>query len=503
MATGQEARPTRREFLRAVGAAGAVASVVGATGLRLPGGGERGMLHAPPPVEGPGLPTTAFMDPLWDPDLGLIRTPFDQGGPIVRETAWYANGLLTRNGPGDLQRATVALETVASFQYDAPGQPYHGSFRRAPDEPPFPPDPAREFLEFDPNWRQFIGTALALAVERHGDELGTLRATLEHAIDLAVEGERAARVQADYSNIAIMQAWLLAYTGSKREGEALARTIMRRYRRAGALDEYNSPTYDGVALYGLRLWRDEPPTRVFADLGDELYDDLWRDIGALYHPGLRNLAGPYSRAYGMSLGSYASLVGLWIWEVVGTEQAPFPSLAEPFAHAADACFGPMVGLFDGAVPAAVQDRLLAFSGPHRVRAGTGGPKGWTATSWLAEWGMAGGWSGPPVGIGGQQIVPGTVHWAHGWIRVRNPLGGVDATAMPDCLDVEVNAPGPATVTVGIPGLDPSTMAGNPWILPGLKVQVNDSSPLGPPRATLEGVEVGFGPGSFRLDVEPI
>ena len=502
MTTGQGAQPNRREFLRAVGAAGAVASVVGVTGLRLPGRGERVIMQTPAPVEGPGPATTAFMDPLWNPAAGLIHPPFDAGAPLVRETAWYANGLLTRNGPGDLKRAAIALETVASKQYDAPGEPYHGSFARTADDPPAPPSPAREFLEFDPNWRQFIGTALALAVERHGNELGTLRPKLEHSIDLAVAGERPDRVQPDYSNIAIMHAWLLAHTGSKREGEQLARAIAKRYRRAGALDEYNSPTYDGVALYGLRLWRDEPPTRVFSDLGDQLYDDVWRNIGALYHAGLRNMAGPYSRAYGMDLRRYANLVGLWIWAVVGTEQAPFPSLAGPFDHAADACFGPMVGLFEGAVPATVHDRLVAFPGPHQVRAGVPGKKGWTATTWLTEWGTSGGWAGAPVAIGGEQIVPGTVHWAGGWIRVRNAQGGVDAKAMPDCLDVDVNAPGPATVTVGIPGLDPATMATNPWKLPGLNVQVNDSSPLGPPRVTLEGVEVDFGPGHFRLDVEP-
>ena len=161
-------------------------------------------------VEGPGPATTAFMDRLWDPDLGLLHAPFERGRPPVRETAWYALGLLARGLPGDRERATVALETVVSKQYDAPGEPFHGSFARAAGDPPTPPAPAREFLEFDPNWRQFIGTALAIAVARHGTELGTRRAHVEHAIELAVAGERPDRVQPDYSNIAIMHAWLLA-----------------------------------------------------------------------------------------------------------------------------------------------------------------------------------------------------------------------------------------------------------------------------------------------------
>ena len=500
MTTGPGAQPNRRDFLRAVGGVGAAASVFAVTGAGLSRREDRPMATAPAPVDGPGPATTAFMDPLWDPDVGLIRTPFDQGPPLVRETSWYALGLLTRDGPGDRKRAGTALETVLGKQYDAPGQPFHGSFARYADDPPVPPANAREFIEFDPNWRQFIGTALAVAVERYGKELGSLRGGLDHAVELAVAGERPDRIKADYSNIAIMQAWLLAHTGSKRDGEALARAIARRYRRANGLDEYNSPTYDGVALYGLRLWRDEPPTRVFAALGDELYDALWHNIGTLYHAGLRNLAGPYSRAYGMDLRSYASLVGLWIWSVVGTAQAPFPSLAGPFDHAADACFGPMVGLFDGAVPAVVHERLAAFPGPHQARAGVRGK--WTATSWLTEWGMAGGYAGAPVRVGGEQIVPGTVHWAGGWIRVRNPLGGIDAKAMPDCLDVDVHAPGPAVVTVGVPGVDPAVVAGKQWALPGVGITVNDSLPVGLPRVTAEGVDLDFAPGHFRLDIEP-
>ena len=269
---------------------------------------------------------------------------------------------------------------------------------------------------------------------------------------------------------------------------------------AGSLDEHNSPTYDGIALYGLHLWRDEPPTPVFADLGDQLATAVWRDIGARYHAGLRNLVGPYSRAYGMDLRSYANVVGLWIWAAVGAERAPFPDLATPFDHAADACFGPMVGLFDGAVPDDVRARLLAFPGPHEVGAGV--PGEWSATSWLTEDVMAGAHAGSPVSMGGHQIVPVTVHWAGGWIRVRNRHGGVDAEAMPGRIEGTVHGPGPAVLTVGVLGLDPATLATERWWLPGLDVTLWTAGENGPPRVTANGVALGLPRGPFRLDVEP-
>jgi hypothetical protein len=451
-------------------------------------------------VEGPGPATTAFMDGLWEPDLGLIRFPFEQGPPPVRETSWYALGLLTRDAPGDQKRALTAIETVVSKQYDAPGEVYHGSYARYAGDPPVPPPPVREFVEFDPNWRQFIGTALALAVLRYGERLGSLRTDVERSIELAATGEPNGRVQPDYSNIALMHAWLLAHTGSRREGEALARAIARRYRRAGALDEYNSPTYDGVALYGLALWRDEPPTRVFADLGDTLYDALWHDVAGVYHADLRNVAGPYSRAVGMDLRTYANLVGLWIWAAIGRGRAPFPSLSGPVEHAGDVCFGPLVDLFAGAVPTDVHRTLDEFQGPRRVRVGVDGS--WVSTSWLGQDVMVGGHTGPAVRVGGQQIHPATVHWQGGWIKVRGN-GRIDAVARKQRLDVSIATPGPATVTIGVPGLDAAVIGDKGWELPGLDVKVAaDKSPLGAPRVTAEGVELDYPPTELRLDVDP-
>ena len=104
----------------------------------------------------------AWMDRYWDEAAGLFRVPddalYERGqvgvtAHLVRETAWYALGLLLRDGPGDRVRASRAIDTVLTYQFDAPGQPYHGTWYRFPQEPP---DNPIVWRDYDPNWREFI-----------------------------------------------------------------------------------------------------------------------------------------------------------------------------------------------------------------------------------------------------------------------------------------------------------------------------------------------------------
>jgi hypothetical protein len=55
----------------------------------------------------------------------------------------------------------------------------------------------------------------------------------------------------------------------------------------------------------------------------------WRDIGQFYHAGLRNLAGPFTRACGIDMLHYINLTGLWIWEAIGRDLAPFSMPDQP------------------------------------------------------------------------------------------------------------------------------------------------------------------------------
>src|SRR5438105_290351 len=90
----------------------------------------------------------AWMDHLWDENAGLLWSPGDVSNMMVsrhaedhmvRETIWYALGLLMRSDSGDTERALQAISAVLDNQFDQPGKVYHGTFRRAPEEP-HPPE---------------------------------------------------------------------------------------------------------------------------------------------------------------------------------------------------------------------------------------------------------------------------------------------------------------------------------------------------------------------------
>lgn len=100
---------------------------------------------------------------IWDTDAESVNRAVRAGRRhLVRETSWYAVGLLLRNRPGDVERAIQAIESVLRQQIDEPEQPYDGTFQRSPEEPHPPARYAQLFVQYDPNWREFIGTTFAV-----------------------------------------------------------------------------------------------------------------------------------------------------------------------------------------------------------------------------------------------------------------------------------------------------------------------------------------------------
>ena len=137
----------------------------------------------------------SWMDGLYDERAALLWNPPDleAGSPrtrhMVRESGWYALGLLARGGRGDVERASRTLEAIVDAQYDAEGCIWHGTFARAPEES-HPPADAREWVHYDPNWRQFIGTTIVQVLRSHAQALpDRLVERLEQAVELAVVGE--------------------------------------------------------------------------------------------------------------------------------------------------------------------------------------------------------------------------------------------------------------------------------------------------------------------------
>lgn len=487
------------------------------------------MSGAHPDPSGLASETLAWSEQWFDPDRQLLWNPPGafEGMPerslhLVPQSAWYAVGLLARDAPGDVGRAHGVLGALCDLQYDEPGTVWHGTFARFA-EWPHPTVGAVEWEDYDPNWRQFCGTTFAVILHRLGDAIeADLRSRLEHAIDLAVVGEPSGRVEPGYTNIALMKAWLEADAGVRRgdpllaaAGETLGGSVVRLHDHHGTFEEYNSPTYYGIDLYALALWRALPPTDWFGTEGARLEVALWRDTARWYHAGLRNLCGPYTRSYGMDLHDYVGLVGLWAWAGAGRDLAPVPDLDDAFEHGHDLCLGPVVALLGAPLPEEMAAALAGFPGEHVVRQLVTDDPERVATAWLHDRVMAGGERHAGGWSAGWQYHPVTAHWAApdggvGWLRGLHD-GPTPADADPGTLRLTAHpnrAKGavPVSFRVRAPGVDPGAVTAGRWRLPGLDVQVATPAHLEAVDTRRDGLRILYQPGPeptpFELELRP-
>jgi hypothetical protein len=433
-----------------------------------------------------------WLDGYWDEQAGLLQAPDTYGTErvapgmrlhFVRETSYYALGLLSRGGQGDRERALRALTALLDNQFDMPAAPFHGTWRRAPEEPD-PPEDAVVWRDYDPNWREFIGTALLVLLGEHERRLpAEIVARIDRALQLAVAGTLARQVPASYTNIALMCAWLLDACGARfgrpewqARAEDYAEEIYALFARTGAFEEYNSPTYYGVDMAALVMWRARGVGPRLRERGAAMEAALWRDLARYYHAGLRNLAGPYDRSYGMDLRRYGGLIGLWIWLAVGRELAPFPDPARPFDHPWDFGAGPLYALLGVQAPADVLPHLRRFQGQRQVEQIIAEAPPRIATAWVGEHALLGGERGGGDRRNWKQFHPATLHWRMpdgdvGWARLRYP-GPADATAERDRLSISCMGDEQAIVfEVYAPGADAALQQATRWQLPGLAVRV--------------------------------
>ena len=474
---------------------------------------------------------TAWGDRWWDPDAGLLWNPDDafeelprgRSVHLVPQSAWYALGLLLRGGDGDVARSSRVLDAVLDTQYDAPGEVWDGTFARFL-EWPTPPADATIWVDYDPNWRQFIGTTFSLILRDLADGLDRgLLVRMEAAIRRAVDGEPEGRVPAWYSNIALMKAWLEVDHGTRAgraevvaAGEALAAEVVRLFDRHGAFDEFNSPTYYGIDLFALRLWRTRSSSPRLRGWGARLEAALWEDVARFTNAGLGNLAGPWSRSYGMDMRAYAAALGLWVWAALGRAAAPFPDVDGPFGHSHDLFLGAAAALLGADIPAAAAAELQALSGPRLVRRVIGDEPPRVATAWLEDTAMLGAETSGDGWSAWGQYHPVTVHWrapdgSLAWLRLRHraPVQAVagERTLTATCSPHPRHGPQPVVIEVLAAGLDVEALRAGRWSLPGLPAEVAAEAPLAGAEVQPDGVvrvryEPVAGPVRWRIDLLP-
>ena len=438
------------------------------------------------------LTSMTWMDHFWDEQAGLLWSPGDMPDPelythgnahTVRDSSWYALGLLLRDSPGDRERTARVLGAVLDNQFDAPDRVYHGTFRRSPEEAQ-PPAPPVEWKDYDPNWREFIMTTIAVILDEWEDRLPpSVIGRIDAAIPKAVAGALARGLRAGYTNISLMNAFMMCFAGWRlgqpewiKSGEVMGREIYRLFKQHETFEEYNSPTYYGVDLFALALWRGYSQSQLLRDMGKDMEAALWTDIGRYYHAGLRNIAGPYDRSYGMDMRRYAAVVAEWIWLVTGKERAPFPDIGSRFAHAHDFCFAPLPAVVGTQVPVLARYQLQSFQGERQVERTIADAPRRVVTAWLSDDIMLGAELSSGSKRGGPQFHPATVHWKAsasevGWMRLRHS-DPVDARATAGQLNIA--GTGELIFEIAAPGIAASAISADLWKLPGLTVHVETS-----------------------------
>ncbi|GAB6185412.1 hypothetical protein [Thermopirellula anaerolimosa] len=383
----------------------------------------------------------------------------------TRGAAYIALGLLWRDAPGDRLVAEKTLRWVLSMQYDdPPGSPRFGVWRTRPNE-----------TDHDPNWREFVGCGLCLIQELFADRLTEdLNSAIIVALDRAAEGAAARRVGPGYTNIALMNAFLLDWVARHHGRQDLSHTagerataVYRLFRQHGSFDEYNSPTYYGPDLMALSLWRQYASTAEMREMGAEMEAALWRDIAAFYHAGMKNLCGPYVRAYGVDMNRYCALLGLWIALTVDDPRlAPWPSPPSA-SHRGERIYGPIFALLGSCVPDDALPHLRSFQGPRNLERRFDNTE---VRAVLAEdWMMGAG----ALRRSWDQHHPAVIHWIQtetGWVRWLSLSGlsiGVTPEIVGDSLILK-RAEGSDTMEFYINnfGLHDDAITADRWTLPG-------------------------------------
>jgi hypothetical protein len=320
----------------------------------------------------------------------------------------------------------------------------------------------------------------------------TLVKEIDEALRKAIRGALTRNLSASYTNIALMHAFLLLFAGERfnepgwiRVGEGFAREVYHLFARHEAFAEFNSPTYYGIDLYALGLWRTYATSLPLQQLGTEMEVALWKDVALMYHAGMKNMAGPFDRSYGMDMQQYATTIGMWIWMEVGREAAPFPDIAQPFEHSHDFCIAPCYVAVDVKVPDEALLHLQAFQGERQVERTISLEPRRVATAWIGQRILLGGEETDYSEPASNQFHPATLHWnsvenSIGWIRLVYTTP-VNAHAEKDSVAISASTQGGDSSALVFQIYAPSRAADaiqqHLWQLPGLTAHIETNARL--------------------------
>lgn len=231
---------------------------------------------------------------------------------------------------------------MASRQLHCPNRhARYGDYQQEPEEP-YPGSasyPPKIYGTWDPNTRGFVGTTLVMCMEEFPHILSKdTQKLIVESLHNATKGDEYRFGHLDklkdnlypsYSNPAIMRALTSGWTGRRlndknitNSAERDAKDIIDLFDLHGTLSEFNSATYTGVSLFGLVLWSKYlPKDSVMAQNAPRMVATTWDTVSQMWHPGMKNIAGPWDRSYGYDMNRYVALMGMWIWTLIGKDKS--------------------------------------------------------------------------------------------------------------------------------------------------------------------------------------
>lgn len=250
----------------------------------------------------------------YDAAICMLRSPFSSPGyhtmlkqaefiHSTRDSLSYALGLLDMGLTSYEQRAFDIIRQVISLQDTDPASDTFGIWSW------FYEEPLDQMAPPDWNWADFCGSRLVQAISRHGHRFpDDLREAAVLSIECACEAIIRRNVGPDYTNIAIIGAFVTRIAGEKLGRKDYADYGLERLRRLhahtlkhGAFQEYNSPVYTYIAILELSKLQSETSDCRVKEWTGELLDLTWRTVSGYYHPATAQWSGPHSRCYGVLL----------------------------------------------------------------------------------------------------------------------------------------------------------------------------------------------------------
>lgn len=420
---------------------------------------------------------TRWMDSFYDADLHYLYDVESKSamGHEALTSAWYAVGLLARNGNegDDAVQADAIIQAVIADQKQNPADLWYGNYVREPEEPTVGSSvyPARPYASWDPNFRGFVGLSFITMYEDFGDLLpdDTKDLMLESLYNCSVgDSYRDGGVNGDnlwpaYSNPAIMRAIGTGWTGRQtgddnmtNAGEQYAKDIIELWDLHETLSEFNSATYTGISLFGLTLWaKYMPESSIMAKRGPDMLRGTMETVAQLWHSDMRNLAGPWDRSYSFDMTIHLGHLGMLLAPIIGRHEAGLHPHPEIMSHARDWCWAPLIAVhsefFRSLLPDGLEDSFKSFDEdrtwegkayypPHDLEARN-------ITTWLSKDLIIGAQSyrckssnGPSNNNG--QFHPATAQWTRdgdgktiGWLSLRSSQAHVTTEVSPNRLKI--------------------------------------------------------------------